>query len=211
MTAAEITQPNRKPIWLLITLFFAPLAAAFVLYYGLEGWRPPGSTNNGDLITPPRPLPELALPLVQGGVQGGAQGGTSDAKLLHGKWTLIYVGDGTCDTRCREALTHIRQTRLALGDDMNRVRRVFIATAACCDQAYLDQEQPGLVTVRADAASGAQLLSVFPQDAGLPVQRGGRIYIADPLGNLMMSYPPTAKPKALLEDLKKLLRLSHIG
>ena len=31
------------------------------------------------------------------------------------------------------------------------------------------------------------------------------------LGNLMMSYAPTAPDKALLTDLKKLLRLSHIG
>jgi hypothetical protein len=33
----------------------------------------------------------------------------------------------------------------------------------------------------------------------------------DPLGNLLMSYSPTAPDKSLLSDLKKLLRLSHIG
>jgi hypothetical protein len=33
----------------------------------------------------------------------------------------------------------------------------------------------------------------------------------DPLGNLMMSYSPQAPRKGLLEDLKKLLKLSHIG
>ena len=204
MTTAGITQPsNRRPIWMLIVLFFAPLAAAFILYYGVDGWRPAGSTNNGDLVTPPRPLPELPLPL--------AQGGTSDAKLLHGKWTLIYVGDGQCDARCREALTLMRQTRLALGDDMTRVQRVFLTTGPCCDSAYLEKEQASLITLRAVDASGVELLRVFPADDGVPVQQGGRIYISDPLGNLMMSYAATARPKGLLEDLKKLLRLSHIG
>jgi hypothetical protein len=43
------------------------------------------------------------------------------------------------------------------------------------------------------------------------VETAGRIYIVDPLGNLMMSYAPDAPQKALLEDLKKLLKLSHIG
>src|SRR6185295_17310031 len=136
MTTAEIAStPNRRSLWLLIGLFFAPLLAAFILYYGIDGWRPSGSTNHGDLVTPPRPLPEVAVPLTQGG--------TSDAKLLHGKWTLVYIGDGQCDTRCREALTLIRQTRLALGDDMSRVQRLFLATAQCCDRPYLEKEHDG--------------------------------------------------------------------
>ena len=202
-TAANTPANNRRSLWLLIGLFFVPLLAAFVLYYGIDGWRPAGSTNHGDLVTPPRPLPELSLPL--------AGGGSSDAKLLHGKWTLIYVGDGQCDARCREALTLIRQTRLALGDDMSRVQRVFVATAQCCDQQYLDKEHEGLVTLLGDDAATKQFLDVFPAAAETPAQHSGRIYIADPLGNLMMSYPPTAAPRGLLDDLKKLLRLSHIG
>jgi hypothetical protein len=37
------------------------------------------------------------------------------------------------------------------------------------------------------------------------------VYLIDPLGNLMMSYAADARPKGMLEDLKKLLRLSHVG
>jgi cytochrome oxidase Cu insertion factor (SCO1/SenC/PrrC family) len=43
------------------------------------------------------------------------------------------------------------------------------------------------------------------------VAAAGRIYLVDPLGNLLLSYAPSAPDKALLADLKKLLRLSHIG
>jgi len=39
----------------------------------------------------------------------------------------------------------------------------------------------------------------------------GRIYLIDPLGNLMMSYSPRSEPKGILSDMKKLLKLSHIG
>src|SRR5262245_11316496 len=57
--AGEMSTPApraRKQIWILLALFFTPLALAFLLYYG-GGWRPAGSTNKGELISPPRPLP----------------------------------------------------------------------------------------------------------------------------------------------------------
>jgi hypothetical protein len=178
-------QAARKQIWLLVALFFAPLALAFLLYYG-GGWRPPGSTNKGELISPPRPLP--------------------NGSAWHGKWTLVYVGDGRCDERCRAALLLTRQTRLALNADMTRVQRIFLATGNCCDQTYFATEHPDLRVEQVDNAAGAALLGVFPDVAS------GSIYIVDPLGNLMMRHAPSAGlSKDLLEDLRKLLQLSHIG
>jgi cytochrome oxidase Cu insertion factor (SCO1/SenC/PrrC family) len=191
---------SRKQVWILIGAFFAPLALAFVLYYGLDV-RPHGSTNKGDLITPPVTLPEVELP------------GVADQKLaadaLRDKWSMVYIGDGACDERCREALTLMRQTRLALGDDVIRVQRVFLVSGNCCDQAYLEAEHAGLLLARIDNAAGQTLLETFPDAAQAATL--GRIYLVDPLGNLMMKYEPDAPQKGLLEDLKKLLKLSHIG
>ena len=192
---------SRAQIWILVALFFAPLALAFLLYYGGAGWRPPGSTNKGELISPPRPLPSVALP-----TPGGAP---MAAETWHGKWTLLYVGDGRCDGRCRAALVLMRQTRLALNKDMTRVQRIFLATGNCCDRAYLDAEHPGLTLALADNDAGATLLAAFP-DAGPATD--GSIYVVDPLGNLMMRHQPEPPPaEGLLEDLRKLLKLSHIG
>lgn len=191
---------SRKQIWILIGAFVAPLALAFLLYYGV-GARPHGSTNKGDLIHPARPLPEVELP--------GVADQTFAADALRGKWSMVFIGDGACDARCREALTLMRQTRLALGDKMERVQRVFLVSGNCCDQTYLDAEQSGLLLGRIDNPAGQTLLETFPDAA----QAGGlgRIYLVDPLGNLMMKYEATAPQKGLLEDLKKLLKLSHIG
>lgn len=184
MTVSEQAR-SRRQIWVLVALFFAPLALAFLLYYG-GGWRPPGSTNKGELISPPRPVP--------------------NASAWHGKWTLVYVGDGRCDEQCRAALTLTRQTRLALNADMTRVQRVFLVTGNCCDRTYLATEHPDLAIEQVDDAVGAALLAVFPDVAS------GSIYIVDPLGNLMMRHAPsTGLSKDLLEDLRKLLKLSHIG
>jgi cytochrome oxidase Cu insertion factor (SCO1/SenC/PrrC family) len=194
---------SQRQLLLLAGIFFAPLLVAFVLYYGFSGWRPSGSTNKGDLITPARPL-EL-------GVLLDPQDQPLDEDLLRGKWSLIYIGNGRCDARCREALTLVRQTRLALNDDASRVQRIFLATADCCNLEYLDAEHEGLLTARADEASDRKFLATFPTYGDAPVESAGRIYIVDPLGNLMMSYAPDAPQKALLEDLRKLLKLSHIG
>lgn len=191
---------SRKQIWILIGAFVAPLALAFLLYYGL-GIRPHGSTNKGDLIHPPVTLPEVALP--------GAADQTLAADALRGRWSMVYIGDGACDDRCREALTLMRQTRLALGDDMTRVQRVFLVSGNCCDQAYLDTEHDGLLLGRIDNSTGKTLLETFPDTSEAATL--GRIYLVDPLGNLMMKYESDAPQKGLLEDLKKLLKLSHIG
>lgn len=191
---------SRKQIWILVGAFFAPLALAFLLYYGV-GVRPHGTTNKGDLIHPPVTLPEVELP--------GTANQTFAADALRGKWSMIYIGDGACDDRCRQALTLMRQTRLALGDDMNRVQRVFLVSGNCCDQAYLDREHDGVLLGRIDNSAGQALLETFPDTARAPAL--GRIYLVDPLGNLMMKYESDAPQKGLLEDLKKLLKLSHIG
>ncbi|HET9397149.1 MAG TPA: hypothetical protein VFO36_13965 [Nitrospiraceae bacterium] len=122
---------------------------------------------------------------------------------------MVFIGDGACDIRCREALTLMRQSRLALNDDMTRVQRVFLVTGNCCDSNYLEQEQRGLLLGRIETPEARTWLEIFPDAAraGQP----GRIYLVDPLGKLMMKYEPDAPQKALLDDLKKLLKLSHIG
>lgn len=194
---------GRRKLLALAALFFVPLALAFWMYYGSGRWHPAGDVSNGDLIDPARPLPQLSLPTMQGAPTG--------PDFLLGKWTMLYIGDGLCDDRCRTALYLMRQSRVALNKDMDRVQRVFLVTGRCCDREFLTDEHPDLVVARVEDAASAQLLGPFPAYDGVPVGAAGRIYLVDPLGNLLMSYSSTAPDKALLTDVKKLLRLSHIG
>jgi len=194
---------GRRQLLALAALFFVPLAVAFWLYYGPSGWRPAGDASKGDLIDPARPLPAVALPT--------ADGTTTSPDFLRGRWTMLYVGDGLCDDRCRKALYLTRQSRVALNKDMDRVQRVFLVTQRCCDRGFLAAEHPDLVVALVEDAAAAAVLEPFPPYGGVPVAVAGRIYLVDPLGNLLMSYAPDAPDKALLTDLKKLLRLSHIG
>jgi cytochrome oxidase Cu insertion factor (SCO1/SenC/PrrC family) len=199
----EAVRRGRRQLLALAALFFVPLAIAFWMYYGPTGWRPAGDASKGDLLDPARPLPEIALPTMDGG--------TTAPAFLRGKWTMLYVGDGLCDERCRKALYLTRQSRIALNKDMDRVQRVLLVTDRCCDRAFLAAEHPDLVVARVEDAASAALLGPFPVYGGVPLAAAGRIYLVDPLGNLLMSYAPDAPDKALLTDVKKLLRLSHIG
>jgi cytochrome oxidase Cu insertion factor (SCO1/SenC/PrrC family) len=195
---------GRRQLLILASIFFVPLAVAFWLYYGAGGWAPHGSTNQGDLVNPAVPLPEATLMRPDG--SAAAPG------LLRGKWTIAFIGDGACDDRCRKALYLSRQTRIALNKDIDRVQRVFLATGPCCDNAFLATEHPDLTVVTLGANPGSQsLLAAIPVYGGVPVERAGRLYLIDPLGNLVLSYPADAPDKALLTDVRKLLRLSHIG
>jgi len=166
----------------------AALAALFLAPLALsfwmyygKGWHPAGRTNHGELFEPARPLP--------------------DAAQFGGKWSLVYIAAGSCDADCRNALYVMRQTHLSLNQQMSRVSRVFLATDPCCDREFLQREHPGLTIVPTAAD---------PQ--GFPAHdRATSLFIVDPLGNLVMRYDVRGNPKGLLEDLKKLLQLSHIG
>jgi hypothetical protein len=196
---AELRARNLRTLALLAVLFLLPLVIAFFVYYG-TAWRPAGRVNHAVLINPPRPLPQLSLPGL------AAADRPTPATPLHGKWSLVYVGDGACDAACREALAVMRQTRLALNNDMTRVERVFLVTGECCAREFLAREHPGLVVLDARGGAAAPLVEAFPA-AG----REHTLFVVDPLGNLMMSYDARRDPHGLLEDLKTLLRLSQIG
>ncbi len=197
---------QRRMLVGLAVLFFAPLAVSFYLYYGPASWRPARHVNHGDLIDPARPLPAVVLPLAN---PDGA-GSSSAPDLLKSKWTLLYVGEGSCPDTCRRELYNTRQVRFALNRDMERVQRIFLATGRCCDWHYLQTEQPDLITLLG-TAEAASLIALLPSYGAVPPATAGRVYIIDPLGNLMMSYAPMAPAKGMLTDLKRLLGLSHVG
>jgi cytochrome oxidase Cu insertion factor (SCO1/SenC/PrrC family) len=192
----ELHRRNVRTVFALGGLFLLPLLLSFWLYYGVH-WHPLGTTNHGELIAPVRPLPDVPLPDAAGVVR---------SQVFQGKWTLVYVGSGACDADCRTTLVFMRQTRLSLNNEMTRVQRVLLATAQCCDRAYLTAQHPGLRVLDASQAAAQPLLAQFPQQG-----RAQALYVVDPLGNLMMRYDARLPPRGLLEDLKRLLQLSHIG
>jgi hypothetical protein len=180
----ESAPRSRRTLLLLAALFLLPVVLSFVAYY--SGWRPAGSSNNGELLQPIRQLPALA-------------------PSLSGKWAMTYVGDGACDADCQQALVFARQTRLSLAADTARMNWALLATDRCCNREYLATAHPGIIVINA-AAQREALLAVLPKQ-----NLAHSLFVIDPLGNIVLRYDVRNNPRGLLEDLKKMLKLSHIG
>ena len=99
----------------------------------------------------------------------------------------------------------MRQMRLMLGKDMDRLQRVFLHGDAPPDNLLLADEHKGLISLQ-DAALRSVLDNKKP--AALPA---GGYYLIDPNGNLVMYFGPDLDPRNVIDDIKKLLKLSRIG
>ena len=199
-----IKNKNRISMVTLFAMFALPTLLALWLLGPGEDWMPARDTNNGTLIAPARPLPvDLAL--------SSPAGEPLPDRFLTGKWTLLYFQAAGCDELCMEVLHRIRQIRLAQGEETPRVQRLFVlASPDAMLPSAVSEAYPGLdVAVVTDATHG-ELLDLFVVDGVDPVS-SDRVYMIDPLGNLMMYYEPTDEPNGILRDLRKLLKWSQIG
>jgi len=132
---------------------------------------------------------------------------------LQGLWTLVYIGDGDCDAVCNGNLYKMRQVRIAQNENMKRVQTLYLlqgdSVPAALEQLMAD-EYHDLGAAPMNGAQAAAVLPLFSID-DTPVLQAERVYIIDPLGNLMMYYAPDAAASGMLKDLRKLLKYSKIG
>jgi len=187
---------QRLQLVLLALVFLGPVGLSFWMYYGAH-FHTAKQVAHGDLLEPARPLPEAGL--------GTPAGTPTPARFLRGKWSLVLVVGERCAEACTKDLASLRNVRLAMDRERDRVQRVLLGQPPCCAAAEVGAE-PDLVVAWVDSSAGRRLLAPFPA-----VSEAGRVYVVDPLGNLVISYPAGSEPKGLIKDLEKLLRLSHIG
>ena len=191
--ADERRRSGRRQLLLVASLFIVPLAAALWLYFS-SGWRPTAGSH-GELIDPPRPIAHGGLTL--------ADGRSVPADVFQQHWSLIHLARGACDERTDAVLDELARVRLALDKDAPRVRRVLLHAGQCATF-RLPARDADLLVLR---ATDDTFLAGFPPAIG----SSDGIYIVDPHGNLMMSYPASGSARGLLKDLERLLRLSNIG
>jgi hypothetical protein len=164
--------------WLVALVCFGPFIAALLIYYGpLRAWLPqlPGSR---ELLTAPVPLPKSW--------QSG--GGAS--------WQLIYARMSACEQQCAQHLARLLQVQLALGRDQERVQRVVWHVGS-----LPELDDPQLRALALDDELGRSIAEALRVED----MRYGRVYVADPRGRVILSYPPDVDQKELLRDLERLL------
>jgi cytochrome oxidase Cu insertion factor (SCO1/SenC/PrrC family) len=189
----------RTALVVLFLAFFLPVLGAWYLNVQRPDWLPTGGTNHGTLVQPARALDATGLT--------DLAGAPLPDHALSGHWTFVYLESDGCGEPCREALYRMRQVRLALGKDMDRVARWLVLPegSPAADLGPLLAEHPGLEVVRAPAAWHERLA------AGAAPGEPAPLHLVDPNGYLMMRFSPALDPGEILDDLKHLLRLSKIG
>ena len=183
---------GRLQFLLIAAVFLGPLAIAAWLYFSGTTLVPEGRTNTGALL---EPIVRLADELPESPLHA----------VGDGYWVLLYANPGACDDACQYALYTLRQSRRMLGEDRDRLVRIFLHGDTPPDTLFLAGEHEGLVTLQ-DAGLEALLDSKRPAELN---DRG--YFLVDPLGNLVMYFEPDIDPAAMVADIEHLLELSRIG
>lgn len=187
----EQRRRGRRVALVILALCAAPTVAAWLAYFV---WPPQSRTNYGELIEP-RALADPELRHLDGESFRLSQ--------LRGKWVLLQVDSAVCGGACRAKLVYMRQARLGLGKDADRIARVWLLSDAATPDSALLGEHEGLMVAR---ASGALLA-----DLPAPGNPAAYIYLVDPRGSVMLRFPAEPDGRRMLRDLVRLLGASRIG
>ncbi len=170
---------GRLKLSCIIAVFIIPLGLAWH-FYDSRILHESDKVNHGRLIQPPWKI------------QDYTKEGWPNI------WSFIYVPKGDCQTQCKHALTTMRQVRLVLGKDQNRVRNMVLVTG---------KPEKILSDLLKDEFKNTKQLSIAPNNPFL----ADHIYVVDPLGNVILDYSGNIQPKAVLKDMQRLLKVSRVG
>lgn len=180
---------SRRKLLLIAAIAFVPLFTAYGLFFFVPEWKPEGTKNYGVLIQPPLEATEL--------------------ETAKRQWSLLVISGSNCDALCTERLYLTRQIHTALGKDADRLVRRWVRTVPVEPATWdrLKVEHPDL-----EPWISATLETTLSNYASTELPgMGAFVFVADPLGNIMMAYPESEVGKPLLEDLRLLLKLSKLG
>jgi hypothetical protein len=97
--------------------------------------------------------------------------------------------------------------RLTQGKNMDRVQRLWVVSDDAAVDPGLLGEYAGTIIVRAGPGNTKLLASLPPSS---PETLRGHIWLVDPLGNVMLRFPPAADPSRMKTDLTRVLRVSRV-
>lgn len=195
---------GRREFLLLIAVFFLPIIIVLVLYFNLDKWDIGGERNHGDLIQPPRLLKDVEL--IE---HKGKSFRFSDVR---DKWLMIHFGGAGCSAQCVEDLYLMRQIRLAQGGNRQRLVRIYISTEGAPNESLRNvlEEHQDLKVVYGNEPDLQKIIDQFRHDTGSGPSLQS-MYLVDPRGYLIMSYPESYEPKAAIRDLERLLKFARAG
>lgn len=210
---------NKLKLTFLLLITALPVSMATLSFRGaIEEGAVTGTVNKGQLINPPADISVLAMRNIEGQpvfrtfeeeIASLAPGAEYEIK----PWLMVYVDGAACEDACKERIYYLQQLHIALGKNIQRVRRYYLNTDMqpfAPELAELFREDyPSMGLAYTDKATLQQGLG----SAGVNLDLEGQAYVllVDPVGNVMMYYTQDHTPEEIMTDLETLLRYSSLG
>jgi hypothetical protein len=188
-----MTRSGRISLLLVLFVCALPVIFSYLTYYVI---RPQSSSAYGELIDPPRVLPDLPVT--------NLENQASNLQDLRGQWLLVTVSGGACNLDCENLLYVQRQLHKSLGKEQAKLDRVWLVTDAAPIAPKLIDALNGATVLRINADSLGQWLSPAA-DRSL----SDHLYLIDPMGRWMMRFPPhpdASSATKIKRDVERLLR-----
>lgn len=183
MTTSKKSSRTRTPLLLLLGAFVVPVVAAQLVLS--MNWYQGGATNSGQLIP---------------GSPSYHSFNMQNPQPEH--WQLLYQLPAKCDVDCQQHLYIMQQSYQALAKDKHRLHPIILLTQ------YSDTSALSQFTFKTYTASTSLQQFMLPQ----------QIVVVDPLGQLVMQYQfqgdqktQIMQGKAMVKDMRKMLKLSRVG
>lgn len=195
MTEQHSARPRGQLKLLAITaVVLGPILLAWLMVR-LQIGIPQTQINHSSLVEPVLTVEDWGLPLEPVGY--GAP------------WRLLVTAPGECEARCLELVHEARQIHIATGREADRVEHVLaLGQPASGELANrLSRDYPRLQQLPLSSDSYLDGLRVHPDEW----QQGAQLWVIDPLGRVVLHRDAGNPGKHLLDDLRRLLKLSKIG
>ena len=177
-----------------------------------------GTTNNGELIIPPLDIAALELrtqdgdPAFQSFEDIIAELESEDDYEIQ-PWLMLYVSAKDCHETCLNRVQELRQLHIALGKDIQRVRRYYVHATGMPMTSELSEkfreEYPSMGIAFSDYQAIRSNFSAANIELGLPEE--SHVIFVDPVGNVMMYYTEDKTAQEIMSDLETLLSRSSLG
>ena len=173
-------------------MFFVPIFVSWYLVFFSDYKDGIKTVNNGVLISPIINLSNLDMKSF------------SDDKIYSQDrtWILAFLIKQDCNKLCQENLYQIRQIRLAIGKDQDKLERLVLSKASL-DWDNYKKEYPGQKYIDSSMINFDRIVSAFKSN---PELKADSIYLIDPYGNLMMQYKNGTEPTGIIKDIERLIR-----
>lgn len=209
---------NKIKLAALMLVAILPITFATMTFRGamLEGGMG-GSLNKGELINPPFDVSALdmndeqGVPMFKPFEEVIAALGDEEYEIQ--PWLMVYISGSDCTQNCLDRVFQLRQLHVALGKDIQRVRRYFLNASGRAlseqNQQLFREDYPSMGVAHGDSQKIKQ--SFLDANAQLNLPDEDYVIFVDPVGNVMMYYSTDKTAQDIMSDLETLLSHSSLG